>query len=239
MKVKHYDNLQVFYRPGTTDEKVLKEVIEKRAYRRGSIGFDVEAGEHWLDLGANIGAFAVYCLLHGAKADCYEPDPDCFQLLKRNAPGCRCYQSAVSALKTGPVALWSSSLEGNHYRGTLLENCGGLMKKESSEVQNIHAGQIKRSYDGVKMDIEGSEFGIIDNGLLPAAEKLCFEYHTSRDKSMERLARRLDVLKGLYEVVSYTPELDRLISKGGMQRSFHDRVIYCMGKKKPPVGRRG
>lgn len=74
------------YRPHTSDERVLREVITKAAYRRTTLGFDVRPGEVWLDLGANIGAFALYCKTKRATAVCYEPDPDCFELLSLNVP---------------------------------------------------------------------------------------------------------------------------------------------------------
>src|SRR5262245_12504074 len=80
-----FGNVQAWYRPGTTDENALIEVLVKRAYRRPSIGFDVRAGEHWLDLGANIGAFALYCKARGASAACYEPLADNFAILLKNA----------------------------------------------------------------------------------------------------------------------------------------------------------
>lgn len=233
LKVKTFGDRQdvkAFYRPDTTDEKVLKEVIEARAYRRKSAGFDVEEGERWLDLGANIGAFAIYCRLKGATAVCYEPEPVCFDILKRNAPKFECHRAAVSAFKEDSVDLWSSSIKGNHYRGTLVGG-KGMMKKESTSVPNVYAGDIEGDFDGVKMDIEGSEFGIIDNGLIPPCNKLCFEYHTSRDKSMKNLSRRIATLKKLFKTVAYVPELDRIMAMGGQQKSFHDRVIYCIGRR--------
>jgi FkbM family methyltransferase len=228
IKVRHFEGgLVARYRPDSTDEKVLREVVDNRAYRRASVGFDVEPGERWLDLGANIGAFAVYCKLRGAVAECYEPEPNCFALLERNAVGFRCERAAVSSSRSKTVCLWSSSLTGNHYRGTLLE---GKMRSsgEPLEVPNLFAGDLRGPYDGVKMDIEGSEFGILDEDLIPPCTKLCFEYHTSRDKSMANLARRVARLRGLFRIVSYVPELDRLMELGGEQKSFHDRVIYCI-----------
>ena len=107
--------------------------------------------------------------------------------------------------------------------------------KGVGEVPNMYVGNLRGSFDGIKMDIEGSEFGILDSGLLPPSKKLCFEYHTSRDQSMGRLRKRLDVLERKFEVVNYPPELDQLMELGGNQKSFHDRVIWCMNPKKKRV----
>jgi len=229
-----YPPYKVCYRPNSSDERVLREVIDNKAYRKGSIGFDVEPGEHWLDLGANIGAFAIYCALHGATADCYEPDPVSYNILVKNVctiPEFRCFRCAVSTIAGDMLPMLVSSKANNFYRGTLLQDVRGQFKKQPVMVSNIHISQVKRQYDGVKMDIEGSEFGIIDEGLLPQSDKLCFEYHTSRDKSMANLKRRVKTLRSIFEVVRYPKELDDLMALGGMQKSFHDRVIYCSGRK--------
>lgn len=219
----------VYYRPGTTDENVIREVIEKSAYRRPSVGFDVLPGETWLDLGANIGTFAIHCRIKGAGAICYEPNKECFELLKKNAPDCSLYNSAVTSNKTDRIDLWKSNRKNDRYRGTVLEGVRGF--KPNGTVSNVYAGDLRCKVDGIKMDIEGSEFGIIDNWLLPRCDKFCFEYHTSRDRSMKRLKSRLNKLRKHFEVVSYNPELDKLIEMGGFRKSYYDRVIYCIGAK--------
>src|SRR5207344_2312360 len=94
-----FDEVEAWYRPGTSDENALIEVINKKAYRRGSVKFDVERGERWLDLGANIGAFALYARSKGATVECYEPMPDCFAILKKNVPKARLHNSAVTNLQ--------------------------------------------------------------------------------------------------------------------------------------------
>lgn len=230
VKVMSFDGIPYRYRPGTTDEKVAREVITNRCYRRASAGFDVEPGEHWLDLGANVGAFAVYCKIRGATAECYEPDADCFDLLVRNAVGFRCVRAAVTGRTSTTVGMWTSAVPGNHYRGTVLGSLGRSVD-DPIEVPNVFAGDLVGWYDGVKMDIEGGEFDLIDRWLIPPCHKLCLEYHTSRDQSMTNLGRRLDVLRSKFVTVSYVPELDRLLAAGGMRKSFHDRVIYCTYEK--------
>ena len=218
------------FREGTTDENVILEVINSRCYRRASIGFDVEDGESWLDLGGNIGAFAVYCEINGATAESYEPDSECYELLSQNNTQGETFNTAVSGKKAKKLQFFSSSIEGNKYRGTILEQ--KRMMKENGEVDNLYAGKFKkRKFDGVKMDIEGAEFDILDEWLLPRCNKLCFEYHTSRDQSMKNLKRRVKILRERFHVVNYTPELDKIMALGGNQKSFHDRVIWCMDPK--------
>lgn len=228
IKVRWFGNIPARYRDGTTDEKVLREVVDRAGYKRQSMGFDVESGEHWLDLGSNIGAFAIYCKIKGATADCFEPDKECFQLLKRNAEGFDCFQTAVTSFKTDKIQFWKSRNPENHYRGSIVKN-GAMLP--SGEVPNLWIGSLSGDYDGVKMDIEGSEFGIIDSKLVPQCDKLCMEYHTSRDPSMSNLKKRLDYLKSLFRNVSYPPEYDRRIAEGGNSKTYFDRFIYCQGRR--------
>ncbi len=222
--------LPAHYRPGTTDEAVLREVLENRSYRRASMGFDVKAGERWLDLGANIGAFALYCRTRGATAECYEPDPGNFKVLRLNAPGFNCYQTAVSARPEPELPFWKGRNPTDHYRATMLDT-GTLPRHPSGTLPNLYGGFLKgMQFDGVKMDIEGAEGGLIDLYMVPKCEKLCMEYHNNRDKSTENLRRRLGHLKELFQQVKYPPEYDRLIAAGGGdQETFFDRMIFCKG----------
>lgn len=224
--------IKAYYRPDTSDERALIEVIEKTTYRRKGIGFDVEAGEHWLDLGANIGAFALYCKLRGATAECYEPQPDCFSILKKNVPykGFTLAPAAVTLSKEAALTLYSSPRKGEHYRGTTFKRNG---YKQEQQVPNLYAGFLpRREFSGVKMDIEGGEGPLLDAGLLPKCEKLCLEYHTSVDDDLSHFFRRMWVLKKLFHNVKYTSEFDKAKREGLTHfKSFVDRVVFAWGAK--------
>jgi len=228
------DKVKAYYRPGTSDENALIEVINKKAYRRGSVDFDVEPGEHWLDLGANVGAFALYAKSKGATAECYEPMPDCFEILQKNVPEFKLHNTAVTNLPDQELTFYAPRREKDKYRSTLLPRKG---KYPQVTVFNVHASTLQRrkgkGFDGIKMDIEGSEFGLIDDGLLPKADKLVLEYHLTRDNSLPHLVQRVRKLRKLYKNVAYCPELGRLIKKGtGTGRTYFDRCIYCWELRK-------
>jgi hypothetical protein len=86
---------------------------------------------------------------------------------------------------------------------------------------------IKERFDGVKMDIEGSEFGLIDNWFLPRCQKLVLEYHTSRDASFENLQRRLEVLESHFKNVKRPACFET--GKGFPPR--FDQKIFCWGER--------
>jgi FkbM family methyltransferase len=217
------------YRPGTSDERVLREVLTTTPYHRRRIHFDVEKDEMWLDLGANIGAFGIYCRMRGAYVECYEPDSDCFAVLTENGQlhGFNAHRYAVTTSMNAYLPFWVSKGEGDHHRGTVLE------KKKyplAGQVPNLHIAALPRlAYDGIKMDIEGSEAEILDAGHLPECKKLVLEYHLWRDPSMENLRRRLDFLHSKFSVVSYPPEFDRMLASPFKENtSYYDRLIFCM-----------
>lgn len=221
--------------PGS-DEDVLKEVVDKRCYRRAQIGFEIRPGETWLDLGANIGAFAACCYLHGAKAVCYEPEPDCFKLLKTNIgrlKGFELHNSAVTTSSKPRLQAKASDNPDNHYRLTFLPDRAPARYIDAGSFQNKHVsnllwpGQDGVLWDGVKLDIEGSELSMIDQGLLPRTNKLVMEYHFSRDDgSMPNFHRRMKLLRELYEVVKYPPSLDK--HKSGVYPGRFDINVFCM-----------
>lgn len=234
---------RAYYRPDSSDEYCLREVIDHHAYRRTRDHFDVEPDELWLDLGANIGAFAIYCALRGAVAHCYEPEPDCYQLLLANIPwstsaGWRAYDEAVTSSSADTLTFYGANFafRGARQGANFTRATVHPLKThpELGTFKNVHGMEIMRrhpEYDGIKMDIEGSEMGLLDNFLLPYAEKLVLEYHTTRDQSMANFARRLEILRDHYEHVVYMKSIDTMIAKGGMQKSFADRLIHCWGRR--------
>ncbi len=212
------------------DERILEEVLERREYQKPRIGFDVEPGELWLDLGANIGAFALYCKSRKAKAVCFEPDAGNFKLLRKNVPSFECHQKAVTAQKTSEVTFFISEARPSHARGTTVHVKGYT----AVTVPNMYAGDVASiaAFDGVKMDVEGSEAALLDKWLIPPCKKLVLEYHTSRDDSVANLKRRLKILKSKFHNVSYRPEYDRAIASGAETFKSHcDRLIFAWEPK--------
>lgn len=217
--------IHAYYRPNSSDIRVLDEVLDVCIYRRRKINFDVERGERWLDLGANIGAFALYCKSRGAVAECFEPDLDCFEILRQNVPEFKCYPVAITHYRNPQIQFFIGR---NSFARATAFPTEGLKPHPAGVLPNIYAGVLKdRQFDGVKMDIEGAEFGILDQDLLPRCNKLVMEYHSSRDASAENLKRRLDYLRSKFAVVSYPPEFDRIIAANQDTKTYYDRMIFA------------
>lgn len=229
---RNFGPFSMTLRPGTSDERVVEEVISRHAYRRTRLGFDVEVGERWLDLGGNIGAFAVYAALRGARwVQSFEPDPTCFALLQQNCPpGFNCIRGAVTAHTTYTIDLFRSARPADHYRQTTVPSPSMIF---AGTVPNWPMRTLcKATFDGIKMDIEGAEMAIFDAHLLPRTAKLVVEYHTSRDSSTRGLARRLTWLASRFRHVHAPPEYERILASGASTiKTFHDRCIFCWGPK--------
>jgi FkbM family methyltransferase len=220
------------YRPGTSDEKCMVEVLDTECYAHDGLGFRPRPGEHWLDLGANVGAFSFWCMLHGAHTTAYEPDPLNYRILNHNAAYAaqseiRPYNSAVTVFQRPKVVFYTGALPGDFYRNTCL---APATIREMHEYNNTHVSKLKGPYDGIKMDIEGSEFPIIDMGLIPPCNKLVIEYHLSHDPDMSHFRKRIKLLKKRFRTVYYIPSMDQEYPNDKYPGKF-DRYVWCMDAK--------
>ena len=189
--------IEYLIRPDTTDQQAIEEVWNKNVYqRRGKL--EIEEGDSWLDIGGNIGAFAVFAASKGAAVVSYEPEPDNFELLlenmSRNGGAAVGVDKAVVQRSGKKVPLYLCKGDRNKYRHTLFQIRG----RESIEVETIGFDEILKQEkpNGVKMDIEGAEIEILSyDHDWSGVDKLVFEYHFDRNRSVEyfySIVRRLE-----------------------------------------------
>lgn len=138
-------------------EQFKTELIEK-ALRKG---------DTFLDIGANLGYYTLIVAKivgDGGKVFAFEPEPNNFALLKRNAEmnGLKnvvLVQKAVSN-KSGKTKLFLSE-ERNIFGGHSLYNNSWLNAKDFVTVDTITLDEFFKDYDSdievIKMDIEGAE----------------------------------------------------------------------------------
>lgn len=215
---------EIYIRPNTTDLNVAKEVFNN-SYQNLKIGFTINKGENWLDLGANIGAFGLYVLNKGGEINCFEPEEDNFNVLKANIGGRGLLvRSAVSASKFDNLEFYRPIKPGQDSRITTIPN--SRMEK-IGECPNVYIGSIKAKFDGVKMDIEGSEFDIIDQDLIPKCNKLVLEYHFGKDRSIENFKRRIKILQKRFRTIHFMPSILKNEKTTGEFDVWYDRLIWC------------
>lgn len=199
----------MYHRPGTSDEKAINEVIGEHSYRKGFRGtqivFDVLRGETWLDLGANIGAFTVFAGKQGATVQAYEPFDESFEVLKLNrtlhAVKGKDHQLAVVGGASG-VATMSVMKNGNFWRNSIVK---GKRGERSAAVCSVNIEEIiTKEIDGVKLDVEGAEFEIIESVRnWRRVKKLVLEYSFDYDNDMKNFYRRMDILRKHFPFVRH------------------------------------
>lgn len=146
---------------GSHPRGVANTAVEVAAGEYGAPGFEISPGERVVDVGANVGAFAVLAARQGATVDAYEPHPETFVHLERNTAGLavRCVRAAVVAAppEGGTTALETSRESDTRHR--LGE--GGIAVPAVSLAEVIEPG-----CDLLKLDCEGAEFELV--GGTPA-----------------------------------------------------------------------
>lgn len=158
-----------------------------------------------LDLGGFLGESAVFFALANKKVVVVEPDPDYLPFLKSNISN---YDNIVFIDKA-VVGNKSSSLshlfKNQHYDdgGSLSEIFSGSQMLEVGTISIAEIIQNHEPFDGIKMDIEGSEFEILEffleNQNLFSFKKGIIEFHFSNldlQKNLAILKGFLSFLKG-------------------------------------------
>lgn len=148
-----------WYRRGTTDLLVLEQVFLDREYHIGPVA--PESIEYIVDLGSNIGVTAMFWAQRYPKARMVlvEPDPDNFQLLKRNTAAfqdrCTLLNVAVSD-RRGSTSFFRSDREYGH---SILktDDCVSEIQVTTLTVSDILDEAGFPRVDLLKMDIEGGE----------------------------------------------------------------------------------
>lgn len=181
MQTLDLGGVKIAVRPGTTDEQAAREVIEKHVYDRGALRLD--ASDVWLDAGGNIGAFAVLAASKGCRVISIEPHPDNVSLLEANTKGLPVLVlAAACAAFDGEAELFVCNGERNKYRHTLFPIKG----RQSITIRQVSLQRILPLVNAVKMDIEGSEIELLERCDWSGINKLVFEYHFDRCRSIPR-----------------------------------------------------
>lgn len=235
-------------RKGTSDLKSIKEVIHKNGYRRTlPFFFDIEPQDFWLDLGANIGAFAVMVIAKKGAVLAVEPDPQSFELLSKNLkrqfdPATKPYDSrilnkAIVSDDRQITYLHQNIAHGNVWRNSIERSWRG---EDKVLVNCMHIKTLLdyclRHYQKplcIKMDIEGTEMPILEwlirnPEYIQKIKKLVFEWSFDVDPSLVRYRKVLTEL-GRHFILS--PKRDYWPHKVWPASWFPPATkVFCLGK---------
>lgn len=205
--------LRILYRPGTTDEKVIEEVLVRNEYQNRTAGLFVEADDVWLDIGGNIGTFALLALASGGRVVSVEPAAENFRILRANLaanfPG-KSFMAVKAgvALRKGTMRLYLSNDDKNQYRHTMY-----IIKNKTRSINVPVLGfraLLQQRVDGrainaIKLDAEGLEFPLLEayGDQLGGMKKLVYEHSFDYDPSVARFYAIIRKLKRSFAVVHH------------------------------------
>jgi FkbM family methyltransferase len=217
------------YRPDTTDLNCIKEIHKQKVYQNVRLGFkfdeEHQSGKSWLDLGGNIGAFSRLIQECGGTGVVFEPIKENYDILLTNVNPdiIQAMNSAVTHHEEEELEFYTATKERDKYRFTTMPNARPVGRFANTNIKEL----LDMEFDGIKMDIEGAELGIIDAEKLPKCDRLVMEYHFSKDKKMRNFHQRMEILRGMFSTVHYSPSINKYDLDKDWPVSF-DQIIYCV-----------
>lgn len=197
----------ILLRPGTSDKAMLNDCV-KKDYK------DVECKDQIvLDLGANIGGFMYRAARDGAKhVISYEPEPNNFKMLKLNRdiianlfPSVKLeiVDEAVFnkmgemelSIRPGSNASCSCSITRSKMKA------GSSVKVKVESFKNV-LDKYKPTF--IKIDVEGAEYEILEDGIPEHVRHLAFEFHVNQVR-MQALLKLLQekAIDDPWTIISY------------------------------------
>ena len=193
MKILKIGSAKFQVRDDSPDRRIVRE-----AYKGNVYGFPEDmSGMTVVDIGAHIGTVAVLCSQRGAKVYSLEPDPENFEILKRNL-------DRNDAFSVSPIPMAIGGTEGfrelQHNPANTASNVlVGLPNKvaETNGSNQVWVTTIKELFkeievcDYLKIDCEGAEVEIVDDiiEMKDKIKNMVAELHT--DEAVKLFEDRL------------------------------------------------
>jgi FkbM family methyltransferase len=170
--IEHFEN------PSNYTEAILEQFNNVNYYQ----DFIKEDDKFILDIGANVGLFALYVSPWAEKIVCVEPTPDHFSLLNKLTEGFDNIERIHGAASnvTG-VAYFYTSQSNTTTNSLIARDVKSTIQVPSYTIKDIVEKAGLERVDFIKMDIEGSEYIVLDEKTLEyIAEnvpKILVEFH--------------------------------------------------------------
>lgn len=235
------------------DDKIGLKLMAGRCWQRSELEWAVQmlrsagvmrTGGVFVDVGANIGALAIYALKSGAFSNvvAVEPDPHNFAILTRNI-ALNKFESRVWAIEAAASATAGQLMLARHRKNygahsvestvhSKPEECIGVRALALDDILALH-GIAPEQVALVKIDVEGHELSVLDGmrSLLQARVPILVEL-TAEHSDVERLQRFKSVLCPCYDhvldlsQVSLDPQSAQSLSDFRWRAFQSDLLIY-------------
>lgn len=210
MRVRHGPTIQT--PGGDRSWRTAVECFGHDCYRLATA--DLPPAPTVLDIGANIGGFALAVLAARpqAQVDAYEPSPAALAALRANiaANDAQAHVTVHHSAVTGPSepdTVWLNEPVGDLCTSSVLDqgDTAGV-SAHRVEVPALPLSAILSSSAGdidlVKMDVEGAEYGIVEETpveLLSKVRRMVVEYHRVPGRHVRELAARFQAAGLVWE----------------------------------------
>lgn len=132
--------------------------MSKMLEKYGSSDVAIDVGDVVLDVGANVGEFAVAAAKMAGKVWCFEPDESCLPALKKNA-------MQIKKIHVIPLAVCESSGKAEFFQSTSTADSSTIKPASYSEVKTVDAISLDdfstknniSTIDFLKIEAEGAE----------------------------------------------------------------------------------
>lgn len=138
-----------------------------------------------LDLGANVGLFAIHVAPWAERIVCFEPTPSHFQLLEQLTSDIKSIERVQAAIAPvdGKIVFYTEP--NNTTMNSLIPRSGGSFEVQGLTLKSIIEKYNLHNVNFVKMDIEGSENVVLNdetvNYIINNIPKILIEFHSDHD----------------------------------------------------------
>lgn len=190
-RVLHEGGLRFHVRRLSVDENIVKNVVVSREYLPE--GISIRPKDTVVDIGGNVGAFAVLAAHLGARVIVAEPDPQNLDLLRRNLAlngvSASVVPAAVSGV-TGRAKLSFSEGGGAFHSTSHAGNGARVLEVQAVSLDDLFAAHDVDKCDLLKIDCEGAEYEILSSfSSAHKVRQVAMEYHALGDFSCDDLPR--------------------------------------------------
>lgn len=215
------DGLEFQVRRGTwADESIIRHVVSEHEY--SPPGYEIGPDDTVIDIGGNIGAFAVTASRAATNGwvIVYEPEPDNAALLRRNLDRNHCPNvTVVNAAVSGRAGVLSLHLNPDNSGGHSVHRTHGgpTVTVPAVALRDLFDEHAVERCDFLKIDCEGAEYDILYSLPRPyfaRIRRIVMEYHgdpATKRELADGLVRHL--MEMGYRIDRYT---DIEGSRGGL-----------------------
>lgn len=221
MKIVTINELRFLIR-NDADLRVCKEILEKNTYQKTKLGFSIKPKEVWIDCGCNIGVFAVWAeKVKGAIVYGFEACEENAQIANYNLQLNKC----KSKIFTGFIKSVGTGTSKIVFNERTPARSSPFSKGVMRCVPNYSLNEAISKYkpNGLKIDIEGGEFDLLDNGInVNGLNSLVIEYHFLFNKDTKLARKRIKPLMESFKNNS----IHKNVLEQDQWNSWQDSVFY-------------